>query len=144
MRQSLAFGMLLCVTCAEDLARIRPGEIEPETRGTFLRDSRVRSQLQVCRFWPKSRLEPTFGDAVSTNIPALLLSGSLDPVTPPKWGEETARHLSKATDVVAPGSHGIGGECIESIVRSFLENPDHKLDTGCVAELKCPPFRLAE
>jgi pimeloyl-ACP methyl ester carboxylesterase len=144
LRQELAFGMLLCVTCTEDLARIRPDEIESATRGTFLRDFRVRSQMQMCRFWPKSDLEPNFGEAVSASIPTLLLSGSLDPVTPPKWGQEAARHLSNATHVVAPGSHGVGGECIDSIVRSFLENPEQALDTRCVTELTRTSFRLVE
>ncbi|MBU0641552.1 MAG: alpha/beta hydrolase [Planctomycetes bacterium] len=142
LRNSLAFGMLLCVTCAEDVARIRPDEIERETRGTFLGDGRVRRQMEVCKFWPKSQLPADYGEPVRVAVPVLLLSGSLDPVTPPEWGAEAAQHLPLSTHVVAPGSHGVGGPCITEIMRAFLEHPARPLDTSCVEKLQPGPFRL--
>jgi pimeloyl-ACP methyl ester carboxylesterase len=144
LRDSLAFGMLLCVTCAEDVARIDPDEIERETRGTFLGDGRVRRQMEVCRFWPRSELPADFGAPVQVSVPALLLSGAFDPVTPPRWGDEAASHLPNATHVVVPGSHGVGGTCVESIMRAFLEDPGQPLDTSCVAGLEPAPFRLPD
>ncbi len=76
------------------------------------------------------------------DVPVLLLSGSLDPVTPPRWGAEAASHLSKATHVVAPGSHGLGGPCITQIMKASLQHPDQPLDTSCVENLQPGPFRL--
>lgn len=142
LRQMLAFGMLLCVTCAEDVARIDPDEIEHETRDTFLGDGRVRRQMAVCRFWPKSALPDGYGEPVRAKVPVLLLSGSLDPVTPPHWGIEAARHLPRSTHVVAPGSHGVGGACVAQIMRDFLQHPDQPIDTDCADELDFAPFRL--
>ena len=142
LRNSLALGMLLCVTCAEDVARIEPDEIVTETRGTFLGDGRVRRQMEICRFWPKSDLPESYGEPVQGDTPVLLLSGTLDPVTPPKWGAEAARHLSKSTHVVAPGSHGLNGPCIDRIMRAFLEDPDRPVDTSCVETLQPGPFRI--
>lgn len=139
---SLAFGMLLCVTCAEDVARIEPDEIVRETRGTFLGDGRVRRQMEVCRFWPKSHLPDNYAEPVQADVPVLLLSGALDPVTSPKWGAEAARHLPRGTHVVAPGSHGLGGPCIDEIMRVFLDDPDSPVDTSCVEALKPGPFRV--
>ena len=54
IRDNLAFGMLLCGTCSEDIPRIDPGDIAPLTDGTFLGDGRVRRQMKVCEIWPRS------------------------------------------------------------------------------------------
>ena len=142
LRRGLAFGMLLCVTCAEDVARIEPDEIERETRGTFLGDGRVRRQIAVCEFWPKSKLPVDYGEPVRGRAPVLLLSGLLDPVTPPKWGEQAARHLSKGVHVVVPGSHGVGGDCVTNIMRAFLADPAQPLDTSCADKMTPGPFFL--
>ena len=97
--------------------------------------------MEICKFWPKSDLPDDFGEPVRADVPVLLLSGELDSVTPPKWGAEAARHLGKATHVIAPGPHGVGGPCIESIVRAFLEQPDQKPDTSCVDRMRLSGFR---
>ncbi|RMF73923.1 MAG: alpha/beta hydrolase [Planctomycetota bacterium] len=140
LRRSLAFGMLLCVTCAEDLDRITPAEIERETQGTYAGDVRVRAQMNICRFWPRSHLPADFGKPVSAETPVLLLSGTLDSVTPPRWGAEAARHLPNATHVVAPGSHGLHGPCIDRIIRAFLDDPTRRPDLSCVNDMKLAPF----
>jgi pimeloyl-ACP methyl ester carboxylesterase len=142
LRNSIALGMLLCVTCAEDVARIEPEEIVRETRGTFLGDGRVRRQMEICRFWPKSDLPADYGEPVHVDVPVLLLSGTLDPVTPPKWGAEAARHLPKGTHVVAPGSHGLSGPCIDDMMRAFLDDPERPVDASCVEALEPGPFRI--
>jgi pimeloyl-ACP methyl ester carboxylesterase len=142
LRNSLALGMLLCVTCAEDVARIEPDEIVRETRGTFLGDGRVRRQMEICRFWPKSRLPADYGQPVKVDVPVLLLSGTLDPVTPPAWGAEAARHLPRGTHVIAPGSHGLSGPCIDDIMRAFLADPESPVDASCVEAMEPGPFRI--
>lgn len=145
LREMLAFGMLLCVTCAEDLDRITEAMIEQETAGTFLGDARVRGQAAVCAFWPRSALPADAADPVSANVPVLLLSGRYDPVTPPRWGAEAAGHLPHSLHVVGPGSHGQNGGCIERIMRDVLERGTVEgLDTSCVAGMRPAPFRLPE
>ena len=143
LRGSLAFGMLLCVTCAEDIDRITLAAIARETRGTFHGDGRVRRQIEVCRFWPRStNIGPEYGRPVQSDVPGLFFSGTLDPVTPPRWGAEAAGHFRNGHHVVAPGSHGVAGGCIESIMRAFLERPTAELDTSCVEEMRPAPFRV--
>ena len=56
LREMLAFGMLCCVTCVEDVARIEEEDVARETAGTFLGDGRVRRQLEVCERWPRGRI----------------------------------------------------------------------------------------
>ena len=141
-QRGLSLGLLLCITCSEDVARIRPEEVSRHTRNTFRGDIRVRSQTAVCDIWPKSDLPDNYAEPVSVGVPVLLLSGTLDPVTPPKWGEEAARHLPHSLHVVFPGAHGVYGNCIESIMRKFLTNGSAAgIDTSCVESIQLPPFR---
>ena len=143
LRDQLAFGMLLCVTCSEDLPRISEEEIRRETAGTFLGDGRVRSQAEVCSFWPRGAVPADYGEPVRSEAPALILSGTFDPVTPPRFGEEAARHLPNSLHVVAPGSHGLGGACIDGLIAALLQSGSVEgLDTSCVESLRFPAFEL--
>ena len=143
IRTSLALGMLLCVTCTEDVARITENEIVEFTSETFLKDDRVRQQMAVCEFWPKSDIPKNFGEPVSVDVPVLLLSGIFDPVTPPKWGAEAARHLPNSLHLVVPGAHGVRGSCIRSIERQFLEAGSlENLDTSCTESIQKMQFKV--
>jgi len=143
--KTLSLGMLLCVTCAEDLERITEEEIVEFTSRTYMGDGRVRRQKAVCDFWPKSDLTPNYGNPVSLGVPVLLLSGTLDPVTRPKFAEEAARYLPNSLHVIAPGAHGVGGECIESIKQQFLQAGSiEDLDVSCINSIELPSFRIPE
>lgn len=145
IRQMLALGMLLCVTCAEDLARITEAEITEITSSTFLGDDRVRQQMAVCEFWPKSNLPENYGDPVKVGMPVLLLSGTLDPVTPPNWGAEAASHLPNSLHLVVPGAHGVGGECIRDIQKQFLDTGSVlDLETACTETMPKIQFEIPE
>ena len=139
---ALHLGMLLSVTCPEDLSRIDPDEIPALTDGTFYGDTRVRDQLAVCQIWPSGQTPERYGDPVSVDVPTLIFSGTLDPVTSAHFGEEAASHLPNSLHVVAPGAHGVGGVCIRTIEVAFLETASlDGLDTSCVASMTLPPFR---
>jgi pimeloyl-ACP methyl ester carboxylesterase len=143
LRLSLALGHLLCVTCAEDVARITEDEIIRIAGGTLSGEGRVRGQKAVCTFWPKSDIDKGFGEPVGVDVPALLLSGTLDPVTPPKWGEEAARHLPDSLHLVVPGAHGVGGPCLTDVLRRFLDaGTADGLDVSCVKDLKPAKFQF--
>lgn len=143
IRQTLALGMLLCVTCAEDVDRITEEMILAETAETFLGDGRVRRQRAVCAFWPRSALPGDAADPVTGDVPVLLLSGRYDPVTPPRWAAQAAGHLPEGLHVVGPGAHGQHGACIDAIIRQVLERGTTRgVDVGCVEQLEPTPFRL--
>jgi pimeloyl-ACP methyl ester carboxylesterase len=144
IRNLLATGMLLCVTCAEDLDRISEQEIVDIAENTYMGSGRVRRQKAVCDFWPRSELPEDFGEPVSVDVPTLILSGFLDPVTPPRWGEEVNGNLPNSLHIIAPGAHGVGGECLRRIERQFLESGSVEgLDTSCVDSLEIGKFKLA-
>ncbi|MEE8378699.1 MAG: alpha/beta hydrolase [Candidatus Aminicenantaceae bacterium] len=145
IRRGLALGMLLCVTCGEDISRVRDEEIVRFTQGTFLGDARIRQQMAVCEFWPKSNIPDNFGDPVHVDVPILLLSGTMDPVTPPIWGTKTASHLPNGLHLVIEGAHGVGGDCIRLIEKQFLESGSvENLDISCMDLIESRPYKVRE
>lgn len=139
---ALAMGMLLCVTCNEDVSRIDAAEIDAATAGTFLGSRRVRAQMAACAIWPRAEVPPGYGDPVTARVPTLVLSGAYDPVTGPRWGDEAARHLPLAMHVVVPQTHAIGGPCVDALVAEFLDRgTTEALDTSCVRAMTLPRFR---
>jgi len=143
LRRQLALGHLLSVTCAEDVDRITEQEIGTIAGPTLAGEGRVRGQRKMCAFWPRSTIPKDYRDPVAVNVPTLLLSGTLDPVTPPRWGEEAASHLPRSLHLVVPGAHGVGGPCLEGIQRRFLDaGTTDKLDVSCAADITPAKFQL--
>ena len=139
----IRLGMNLSVTCTEDLARITEEEIAPETRGTYLGDARVREQLAACERWPRTPVPADWGRLPPTQVPALLISGVLDPATPPRYGEEVAReHLPNSRHlVVGVAGHSPWDPCIDRIAAEFFREADPRgLDTSCAEAMKLAPF----
>ena len=70
----------------------------------------------------------------------------MDPVTPPKYGQEVARYLPKSRHVVIPeAGHGVDGMtdpgCMDRIATEFLDKGDaENLDVSCVEKMAPPPF----
>jgi pimeloyl-ACP methyl ester carboxylesterase len=135
----LAWGLLLSVTCAEDVPRIEPSAISRLTFGTYLGDDRVRSQIAACSGWPTADVPSSYGDPVVSDVPTLLWSGSLDPVVPPKWGDEAASHLSNSLHLVIPAAHNIGGACYESVIRQFFRRPELVMQDDAYEEVDADP-----
>ena len=133
------------VTCAEDVPRI-----DATTRTKVLLGSRAGRMAEriiaVCDSWPRGVMAADFATPVTSDVPVLLLSGGLDPVTPPAYGAEVAKTLSHSRHVIAPGyGHIVSPHaCAPRLVTSFVERADFdKLPEGCIAQLgqsKRPPF----
>ena len=145
LRRSLALGMMLSVTSAEDLARIEESEIESATGDSFFGDARVRAQLAAGELWPKSRLPEGFDLPVKSEVPTLILSGHLDPVTPPQWGELIYENFPNSMHVVAPTAHDIYHDCVESIQRQFLDRGSVAgINTSCIKKMQLPALTLSK
>jgi pimeloyl-ACP methyl ester carboxylesterase len=139
-------GMYLSVTCAEDVPFIIQEEAAKLNAGNPFGNYRVFQQTRACSMWPQGKIPPDFLEPVSSNVPVLLFSGDMDPVTPPQRGEEVARHLPNSRHVIIPqAGHGVDGlaepECVDRIIMEFMDKGDVKdLDLGCVERMAPPPF----
>lgn len=143
--KSIRTGLMLSFTCAEDVSRIRPEEVAVETAGSFIGDQRVRSQMAACSVWPRGHVPEDYYRPLRSDVPVLLVSGNLDPVTPPSWGGIALRSFPNGLHVVLPGAHTPTNDCVVSLARRlFLTGTTRGLDTRCVSALRNPSFLLPE
>jgi pimeloyl-ACP methyl ester carboxylesterase len=140
---NMAVGMQLSVICAEDAPRITPEESKKESAGTIFGPYVMRLQQQGCAMWPRGTVDAAFYQPVQSAIPTLILSGEIDPVTPPVWGEEIAKTLPNSRHIVMPGTgHTAGGTgCGRRLIRAFIDaGTAENLDTSCVDKITRPPY----
>lgn len=143
MSTGLAEGMFLSVICAEDVPFITEEAAAEETAGTLMGTMFVEHLQATCAHWVQAPIPEGFRDPVVSDVPALVLSGALDPVTPPRWGEHALQTLSQGRHVVVPGAgHGITTlPCADTVLASFFETGDAKgLDASCLEARTRPPF----
>ncbi len=143
--ENMSVGMQLSVVCSEDAPRVTAGDLARETAGTIFGSYLLSGQIEACGMWPKGSVDPSYYEPVTSAVPALVLSGDVDPVTPPGWGEAVARHLPNARHVVVPATgHGVvATACGQQLVRQFIEDANARdLDTSCVDRVRRPPFFL--
>jgi pimeloyl-ACP methyl ester carboxylesterase len=131
----------LSVMCAEDAPGMR---VDPADAGTILGTEFVEYTLAQCAVWPHGTMPQDFHAAVQSDKPVLLLSGELDPVTPPRYGDEVQRTLPNSRHFVFRGQgHGVMGVgCGPRLVADFIATADAKaLDGKCLGQLQySPPF----
>jgi pimeloyl-ACP methyl ester carboxylesterase len=142
----IADGMYLSVTCAEDVPFIDQEEAAKANAGNPFGNYRVVQQTRACGLWPRGNIPAGYHESVDSTAPVLILSGQVDPVTPPQRGEEVASHLPNSRHIVVPhGAHGVDGltnvECLDKVMLQFLAKGDAKgLDTSCVESVRAPAF----
>ena len=142
-------GMYLSVTCAEDLPWIKPREGERNAEHTFLGDYRLRDQRAACTLWPRGEIPKDYAEPTRSRVPALILTGQWDPVTPPVYGDTTAKYLSNSLHVVVPhGGHGFNGleglDCIQNLIAEFVDRGTTKgLEPSCLKSIRRRGFVLS-
>ena len=131
-----ASGMHFSVVCSEDLPMLATSLDPPGA--DFGRDG-ARLYERVCTDWPRGEVPPAFYTIAPSATPTLVLSGGLDPATPPRHGERVARALGATTQhVIVPNAgHGVMGiGCMRDLIHRFIDTEDDRaataLDTACV------------
>ena len=133
--ETLSLGMHFAVVCAEDVPFFAPDEVARLNADTYLADQVSSILAEVCQVWPRGPVPADFRMPVRSDVPALVLSGELDPVTPPAYGEAVARYLKNGRHIVAPGQgHGtIVHGCIQRLMSDFVDaGTVAGLDDGCL------------
>jgi pimeloyl-ACP methyl ester carboxylesterase len=136
-------GMFYAVTCTEDAPRISLDDAEKLGGQTVFGVDRVADFAEVCKGWQKGEVSPGFRDPVISDVPALILSGEADPITPPYHAEFVADSLTNELHLIfSDMGHGnLASLCSAGILESFIESASiDGLDTACVDEIKPPPF----
>ncbi len=144
--RTMALGLTLSVLCTEDVPRIRDEEVAGAAAGSFLGDSVVGAWRQSCAQWQVGPLPAGLEQVRPSRAPALILSGNLDPATPPRWGEAMRRHFPRSLHLVAPGvGHNVSfSGCAPKLIARFIaQGTADGLEGGCLKELSRPPFLLS-
>jgi pimeloyl-ACP methyl ester carboxylesterase len=137
---SLAFGLNFSVGCTEDWPSW-PDDVDNE--GTLLGDSMAELYASICEWWPAGDTPADFHSPFDSDAPILILSGELDPVTPPNYGEEAAEQFSNSLHLVGQGlGHTISSHpCFSGIIQQFFASASvEDLDTACTDTLGNAPF----
>lgn len=125
----IAMGMNTSVVCGEDWQPLIQSEREEANR-TYFAQEMITNFEQSCTVWNMPPVNEHFSAAISSHIPTLLLSGRLDPATPPSWGKVAMEKLTNARHFIAPyATHGVAGQsCGNDLVAQLV-------DTGSITEL---------
>src|SRR3546814_17415311 len=67
---------------------------DPDMDSSLLGNSLVAGLVEQCDVWPKGKRPEDFHQPLASDVPALLLSGELDPVTPPAYAQRVVRTLT--------------------------------------------------
>lgn len=140
----LAAGMHFSVVCAEDMPRTA-ASIDPP--GSDFGDSFLNLYREVCAQWPRGAVPAAFYTLAPAPAATLVLSGGIDPVTPPRHGARTAMALgAKARHVVVPqAGHGVLAiGCMRDVLFRFIDAATDddalRVDAGCVTDVPRPPM----
>ncbi len=138
----LSAGMHFSVVCAEDVPRLSSAADVP---GADFGEQFASLYRQVCADWPRAQVPADFYALPPAPAPTLVLSGGLDPATPPRHGERVAQALGpQARHVVVPhAGHGVMGlPCMRDVLYRFIDAPSdaaaQQVDAGCAQAMPRP------
>jgi pimeloyl-ACP methyl ester carboxylesterase len=141
----LAEGMHFAVVCAEDHPRGLASRADAP--GNDFGTALAGVYDEVCPRIDRGELPAAFYTLPPAPAATLVLSGGLDPVTPPRHGERVARSLgAKARHVVVPhAGHGVMAVgCMRDVLYRFVDaaGDDEALsvDASCVTSIPRPPM----
>lgn len=111
--------------------------------GTYLGMEMVKSIEVICKNWPRGKVLNSMKTPLVSSVPALLLSGEFDPITPPSYAEQTLKHLKNAKHIELKGQgHFVSGAgCMPNIIDNFVNarSVEH-LKIDCLARLSAAPL----
>ena len=146
----LAYGMHNSVVCAEDVPFFATARIpRDELAATFLGSAQVDALQALCADWPRGPIDADLHERMDSPVPALLLSGTADPVTPASFGDEAALGFRYALHLKLPDQgHGqLVQPCMDGIMAAFLDaalpGARPSPDTTCLSHVAPAPFFLS-
>jgi hypothetical protein len=134
LAQQMNNALHYSVTCTEDVPRISAADVA-NALANVRSKSLAKQALAVCDVWPKGEAAADAAKPVESDVPVLILSGGLDPVTPPANGAEVAKTLRASRHIVARGyGHIVSPHaCAPRLIAAFIDDPTFvTLPLSCV------------
>jgi pimeloyl-ACP methyl ester carboxylesterase len=144
-------GVYLSITCGENFPGMKVAAARRAARATLFGDYRLRRQQQACQHWPGARIASDHFLPVRADVPALILTGTDDPVASEQWAQQLTRELPAASLVEMRGAgHGLDGvdglgECFDTVALQFFADPRARNhDAACFTALRAPSFKVTD
>jgi pimeloyl-ACP methyl ester carboxylesterase len=137
---TMSLGATMSILCSEEMAVAAPQQLASDAP-TF-RNGYAEFWRSQCRTWPTAPPLPVQKSA-EIKVPALILSGVHDPVTPPRWGQAMASSFPHHKHIVAPGAaHNVSfSGCVPDLIAGFLETAaPERVDESCAEKIARPSF----
>ena len=122
--QTMALGFTLEIVCSEDVARSAQDDPANLSAG-FVRDAYYRGFVVFCAEWPSVAVPAEMFEPIAASIPALVISGEADPVTPPALGDTVLAQFTPRVHAIVPGGYHTNSSnpCVAGIMADFLADP---------------------
>ncbi|GAA0810416.1 alpha/beta fold hydrolase [Colwellia asteriadis] len=141
--QMVYTGLLFNIVCNEDMPKVTEQMLAADAENNFDGGMSHFAFNAICPLFPKYTPSENFYEPVTANIPTLILSGELDPVTPPSNGDYSNKTLPNSHHIVVKNAaHTVAmSTCANKIVNEFLTKKDPKsLDESCLDEIPDEKF----
>ncbi|MFS4454566.1 alpha/beta hydrolase [Maribacter sp. 2304DJ31-5] len=90
------------------------------------------SDTRILESWHPYRATDFENQAVISEVPTLMASGGLDPITPVSNAKESLRHLKNGYEIVFENeSHSLFNPCFFQTIEAFLDNPSERPNMDC-------------
>jgi len=134
------------VVCAEDVPFYADAKIDRDALArTYIGTTQLDGLIEICRIWPRGVADPDLHAPLNSRVPALVLSGELDPVTPPANGAAVAKEFSDSLHIVVAGQgHGqLATGCVPRLMAQFIDaGTTRTIDASCTKGIVGLPFFL--
>jgi pimeloyl-ACP methyl ester carboxylesterase len=135
-------GMFYAVACMEDAPLISSETLDQSGEQSLFTEN-AKTFLDVCSAWPEGNPPEVVHEPVSSDVPVLMLSGEVDPITPPRHAEQLAETLDNDLHLIfeSMGHGNSSNQCAAKIIDRFVESASTEgLETECVESVAPPPF----
>lgn len=141
-----SIGFRYSVLCRDEVAFTSEAEVEAIAEQSGVTDLVIEHGslasstgiFDVCAAWDLAASPAIENEPVASDAPALIVTGTYDPITPTIYGDEVLATLPNAT-LVESGIAGhdplsTSGQCGVSAMHRFLISPEEPLDTTCLTD----------
>jgi pimeloyl-ACP methyl ester carboxylesterase len=120
--RSMNLPLHYAVTCSEDAPRISAADAR-QALATLRSPALAERNLAACDGWPRPAPPVDFNAPLTSDTPVLILSGGLDPVTPPANAKRIAETLRNSRHVIAAGyGHIVSPHaCAPRLIEKFID-----------------------
>lgn len=143
---SMFLGNTLSVLCSEEVPRNSADRAAAMGQGSFHRDYYYQFWATACTNWPIKPVLDGYEEPYKGDIPTLILSGGLDPVTPEPRGNDAGQYISNVWHLTARAAgHNVSHfACAPRLIGEFVKNKNlEKQQYDCMDKPIRPAFLLS-